>query len=308
MTWSDEIDDVLAHDLTAALAYVTPAGGAVVTAIAPIGLRDRDAGWIGFTTSLGFGKKLDRIRRDPRVALAFHARAHGRSTSPRYVLVQGTAEIVAEPDQAWRDLIEERAEPHLGPAKRGRLFWDRWLREYYRVRVPVTVAVERIVAWPTLACDPPSQVTGAPWPADPPPVQRPPKGGTGPRVDAERAARRCARHPHQLLAYRGGDGFPVVVPVRVRAPGGEQGIRLDAGPGLLPPGGRRAGLLAHSYRPQLIGLATRYFTGWLDDGTYAPHTEAGFSAPPNKNLLLLVNGLLAKRGVAAARRAARLPK
>jgi hypothetical protein len=23
----------------------------------------------------------------------------------------------------------------LGPAKRGRLFWDRWLREYYAVRV-----------------------------------------------------------------------------------------------------------------------------------------------------------------------------
>ncbi|HEY2600274.1 MAG TPA: hypothetical protein VGI67_01870 [Thermoleophilaceae bacterium] len=31
--------------------------------------------------------------------------------------------------------------------------------------------------------------------------------------------------------------------------------------------------------------------------TYAPHTETGYRAPPNKTLLLLLNGLLAKRGV-----------
>jgi len=74
----------------------------------------------------------------------------------------------------------------------------------------------------------------------------------------------------------------------------------------LPPGGRRAGLTGHSYRPQLIGLETRQHTGWLEvDGdriVYSPHTEVGYKAPPNKTLLLLVNGFLAKRGVRAARR------
>ena len=34
---------------------------------------------------------------------------------------------------------------------------------------------------------------------------------------------------------------------------------------------------------------------------YAPHTETGYVAPPNKTLLLLLNGALAKRGVRAAR-------
>src|SRR4051812_34902006 len=58
--WSDAIDEVIGGDLTAALAYVTPAGGSVVTAVAPIGLRDRDAGTVGFTTSLGLGRKLER--------------------------------------------------------------------------------------------------------------------------------------------------------------------------------------------------------------------------------------------------------
>jgi hypothetical protein len=115
---------------------------------------------------------------------------------------------------------------------------------------------------------------------------------------------------HQLLAYRGADGYPMAVPVQVQE-GGPGGIRLTAVSGLLPPGGRRAGLLVHSYRPQLIGLATRYHTGWLEvapegTATYAPHTAAGFLAPPNKTLLLLSNGLLAKLGVRSARKAGRL--
>ena len=77
MAWSDEVDAIIDGDLTAGLAYVTPAGGVVVTAVAPIGLRDRAAGTVGFTTSLGFGKKLERIKRNPKVALAYHAREHG---------------------------------------------------------------------------------------------------------------------------------------------------------------------------------------------------------------------------------------
>src|SRR6185503_17981435 len=91
ISWSDEVDSILDGDLTAGLAYVTPAGGAVVTAVAPIGLHDRETGTVGFTTSLGFGKKLDRIRRNPKVALAYHAREHGFAKSDLYVLVQGVA-------------------------------------------------------------------------------------------------------------------------------------------------------------------------------------------------------------------------
>jgi len=39
---------------------------------------------------------------------------------------------------------------------------------------------------------------------------------------------------------------------------------------------------------------------------YAPHTEVGYVAPPNKRLLLLLNGALAKRGVRQARRGGKL--
>jgi hypothetical protein len=72
---------------------------------------------------------------------------------------------------------------------------------------------------------------------------------------------------------------------------------------LLPAGARRAGLLAHRFESQLIGLQVRQYTGWLADGVYAPHTERGFRAPANKTLLLLANGLMARRGLKRARAA-----
>jgi hypothetical protein len=161
------------------------------------------------------------------------------------------------------------------------------------------------VTWPSLSASGNPQVAGAPWP-DPAGTQRPPGKGAGPRIDVDRAAGWIASLPHRVLAYRGSDGFPVVVPVDLAGHDGT-GLRLVAAPGRLPPGGRRAGLLAHAYRPQLIGLSTRILTGWLEvppDGgaVYAPHTSKGFVAPPRKNMLLISNGLLAKAGMWQARR------
>jgi hypothetical protein len=307
VTWPDDVDDVLAGDLTAALAYVTPAGGAVVTAVSPVGLRDRAAGTVTFTTSLGLGKKLKRIKSDPHVALAYHAREHGFSQSSKYVLVQGMASAKLPPD---RDYLETVVRPHatrfMGPPKEG-FFWDRWLQEYYSDRVPVDVVVERIVVWPNLSCDGEPTIIGSPRPG-PAPSQAAPAKGAGPRVDTERAAKRLQKLEHHLLAHVEGDGFPAVVPVEVAGADGA-GLRVTAAGGLLPEGSRRAGVLAHEYRAGLVGFSARQHTGWLEvdgdrsAGLYAPHTEQGISAPANKTLLLLANGLLAKRGLRKARRA-----
>ena len=302
--WPDEVDEVIGGDLTAGVAYITPAGGAVVTAVAPIGLRDRDAGTVSFTTSLGFGRKLERIEKDPRVALAYHAREHGRSNSQRYVLVQGDATVVKEPDPEYLEFIGRQATPYLGEPRRG-WFWDRWLSAYYSDRVPVHIDVHRVVSWPDLGCAGEPEVHGAPL-AEPPAPQEPPKKGTGPRVDCARAGSALAKLPHQLLTFRGGDGYPVVLPVEVAsADAGAVHLRSGAA---LPEGGRRAGMLAHDYKPKLIGLAARQHTGWLqvEDGRvlYAPHTSSAFRAPANKTLLLLGNGYLARRGLKKARQAA----
>ena len=303
VSWPAGADEVIRADITAAAAYLTPAGGAVVTSVAPCGIGDREQGVLGFTTSLGFGKKLERIVADPHVALAYHSREHGFSASPAFVLAQGSASVDLTPSRQRLEAMIPQAERYLGEVKRGRV-WDRLLREYYQERVFVDIAVARIAVWPDLNASGDMQVTGAAWPgpADP---QPPSRGGTGPRMDVAKAAGQIAARPHRVLAYRGADGFPVVAPVQI-AGHDAAGLRLVAAAGLLPPGGRRAGLLAHAYRPQLVGLSTRIFTGWLEAGgggpVYAPHTSKGFVVPPNKNALLVLNGLLAKFGLWQARR------
>jgi hypothetical protein len=305
--WGDADDEVIGGDLAVAMAYCTPAGGAVVAAVAPIGLRDRGRGEITFTTSLGFGRKLDRIRANPRVALAYHAREHGFASGSRYVLVQGSADFDASPDlDVLENVVGPAAERFLGPPKRG-FFWDRWLREYYADRVLVTVAVERVIGWPDLRCAGVPEIRGAPRLAEAPAPQDPPRKGTGPRVDVARAAKRLRAQPHQLIGFPGADGFPLIYPVKAGGQS-EGGIALTASEGLLPAGGRRAGLLGHRFNDRLIGLEARQLTGWLEvdpaaGAIYSPHTGSGFRAPANKTLLLLGNGLMAKRGLKKARRA-----
>ena len=301
--WPDDVDDVIRGDLTVAVAYLTPAGGAVVTGVAPFGLADRRRGTVGFHTSLGFGKKLERIVREPAIALAYHTREHGFSARPLFVLGQGSARVDLQPSRDRLDAFLPDVERFIGELKHGPV-WDRLLREYYTERVFVDVDLQRLTAWPDLDGAGPPRTWGTP-PAPPPAPQLPPKNGTGPRVDLEAVARRIGGLGHRVIAYRGADGLPVVLPVEL---GGHdhRGLRLVAPAGLLPPGGRRAGLLAHSFRPQLVGLSTRVFTGWLDVGpdgaVYAPHTSRGFMVPPQKDLLLVANGLMAKMGLRRARR------
>jgi hypothetical protein len=302
--WSDEVDEVMRGDVTAAVGLTTSAGGVVVTAVAPCGLVDRPGGVVGFTTALSFSKKLERLITNPKTALAYHARDHGFSTSSRFVLADGVAHVELAPSRERLEALVPQVERYLGHVKRGRL-WDRLLHEYYRERVVVDVAVHRIVAWPDLACAGEPTVVGAERADDPQP-QRPPRRGTRPRVDVGALVGQLTGLPHRLLGYRGADGYPVLVPVDLAGHDAD-GLRVVASPGLLPRGARRAGLLSHAYRPQLVGLRTRTLTGWLevdDDGraVYAPHTSKGFAAPPNKTLLLVSNGLLAKYGHRRAQR------
>ncbi len=309
VSWSDDVDEILGGDMTAGLGYATPAGGAVVMAVAPVGLRDRERGTVGFTTSLGFAKKLDRIKREPRVALAYHTRKYGRSDRREFVLVQGVAEPVTQPTPDDRALVRRQAEGFLGSA-RGGPFWDRWLREYYMVRIPVWVHVERITVWPDLDRGGAPERHGLPEPLSTPDPQLAPAKGTAPRVDMQRAAKRLAKTPHVLLGHLDADGYPELAPVKIVA-SDATGLELTGAPGVIPEGTRRAGLLGHDYRPKLIGLTARQHTGWLeadgDRGLYAPHSETGFVAPPNKTLLLFGNGLQAKLGVRRARREGKLP-
>lgn len=303
LTWSETAYEAFKGDLTVAAAYLTPAGGAVVTSVSPVGLADRAANEVSFTTSLGFPKKLERILRDPRVSLAYHTRVHGFATPSHYILAQGRASVDLQPStQRLADLMAA-SEPFLGKTRRGRL-WDWLLREYHQNRVFIDVRLERISAWPDLSASGPATVTGASWPRHPV-EQEPPRNGTAPRIPVSKLARQIGSLPYHLLAYQGADGRPVILPVKVTGHD-KAGLRVAAPPGLLPPGARRAGLLAHRFRPQCVGVSMCTVTGWLTvkdgEALYAPHTSAGMTAPPSRMVMTVANGLLAKQGLRRAQR------
>jgi hypothetical protein len=307
--WPDEIDEILDGDQAVALAYVTPAKGVVVAPVTNFGMRDRQAGTITVNSSVGAWKKLDRIRRNPRGALAFHTREHGFSDRPEYVLVQGTATLSRPTPDYPSSIIEywERFERwrEVHP------LWKRWQR-IYALRVGIEVAVERVLAWPELACRGEPRVLGAPLPPDPPRSQRAPSRGTGPRINHARAARRARRLPNILLAWVGSDGLPLVIAVGVGETI-ERGIVLEAPDGLVPPGARRAGLTAHWFAPRVIGQEQRIHTGWLDAAAgegpviYAPHTNASYRFPASEALYRLVSGAGTRWRFRRGRRAGLLP-
>jgi hypothetical protein len=304
VTWTDEIDEVMNGDAAAGVAYLTPAKGVVITPMSPIGLRDRERGTLTVTTSLGLWKKVARVRKDPAMAVAFHAREHGYSKSEAFVLVQGRATVQDRPDREWLESITPQWERFLGPRETG---WRAKLMDvYYWERIGIEIQIERIVVWDNLRCAGEPAVIGAPLPAPAEP-QSEPKNGVGPRVDTAKAARFTETLPHTLVGWRDGDGLPMLVAARATG-SGEAGVELEVEAGNLPPGGRRAGLTAHAFAPRMHGQEQRIYTGWLTSeggsrATYSPHTLSGNKLPESRLLFDLGAGIATRVGMRSGRKA-----
>jgi hypothetical protein len=308
--WPDDVDEILGGDQCIMLAFCTPARGVVLLPVTNFAIRDSGAETItAVNSSVGVSKKLERMRSNPQVALAYHTRAHGWSDRPEYVLVQGRASLSA-PHRRYFDTIPESVERQAGGNPKGGFFWDWWLRAFH-IRVGVTVEVERVVVWPDIAARGTPQAYGSAVPAKQPASQPPPGKGTGPRLNQRRAARRAARAPDTLLGWVGADGFPFVVPVGI---GGseERGIVLEAPVGLVPAGARRAGLTAHRFGNYNIAQRQYIHTGWLESvggrAVYAPHTRAGYWMPNSVFAFKLLSGAGTRWGLPAARRRGFMPE
>jgi hypothetical protein len=270
------------------------------------GVRDRERGTMApINSSVGAGRKFERIRENPSIALAYHTREHGFSTRSEFVLVQGRgvvgavhADYPASIPTEWKRFARD---VEFGP------LLGRWLRVWRR-RVEIGVEVQRIVAWPDLACEGPPDVLGPPLALDQPPSQRRPAKGAGPRIGHRRAARRARALRNVLLGWVGADGLPMIAPARV-GDACDRGIELRVAGGLVPAGGRRAGLTAHEFARYTFGQRLRKHTGWLEADergiVYAPHTETGYAFPESRLLFYTLAGAMtrweARRGRSEAR-------
>jgi hypothetical protein len=308
--WPDRVEAIVSGDHVVMLAYVTPARGVVLLPVSNFGVRDREAGTITVNSSVAAWRKLDRMRENPHVALVFHTRAHAAHDRPEYVLAQGIATL-SDPIPDYPSTVLESWERFEPWRDRNRLL--RWWQRVYGLRIAIDVSVERLAVWPNLECDGKPEVIGTPWPTEQPAPQRPPARGTGPRIDAAKAAKKAARLPDSLLGWVGSDGFPVVVPVEVGGPT-QEGIVLDAPLALVPPGGRRAGLTAHWFSRGVIGQNQRKHTGWMqaegdaEQIIYAPHTESSYRFPPSRALYRFVTGAGTRWWLRRARRAGIAPE
>jgi hypothetical protein len=306
--WPERVDPILGGDQVVTFAHVTPLQGVVLTPLTNTGLCDREAGTLApVSSSVGMWKKLKRITEEPRVAVAYHTREHGFAVRPEYVLVQGMASLTPIDDRSWVENHLKNWERFSGPRNVGPI-GERWLSAYHW-RVGIEIAVERVIVWPDLACRGEPEIYGKALPAQTPKPQRPPRNGTGPRINYRRAAKRAARLPNLLLAWVARDGFPMIVPVGI-AGTEKQGVILELPPGVaVPPGGRRAGLTAHSFARYTFGQNQRKHTGWMIPDPvkrsvlYAPHTEAGYWLPESRLLYRIGSGFLTRRGLREARQA-----
>jgi hypothetical protein len=304
--WSDEVDEIMGGDLAVGLAYLTPAKGVMIAPMAPLGLRDRDAGTVTVTSSLALWKKLERMRRNPGVAIAYHTREHAFADRPGFVLVQGRASFDTTPDREYLESITPQWNRYLGERETGLI--GRTQHVYYWERIAIVIHVERVLYWRDTAATGEPEVFGSPVPPPPPP-QKPPGKGTGPREDVDKVAGSVGKLRHSLLGWCGSDDIPDVVPVS-GAEATAEGVRLRVPPGRVPPGGRRAGLTAHQFEPKMLGQNQRIHSGWVEaqgeDVIYAPHTRAGYALPASKALYLVACASLATR-MRAARKAGAAP-
>ena len=285
--WPNHIIDIMSNDVCVALAYRTPAGGVVMTPVTTVGMHDPAAGTVTVTSSLGNWKKLVRMRDDDRVAIVYHARDHSGIEHPQLLVAQGRASFPDKADGNWLTPEAAARQHHFLPAHPKGRFLGWVTREYYDHRVPITIAVERII------------VDGADQPAAGP-VSTPPAKGTSARVKPKKYLKRWKNAKHFLLGYVDVDGFPTAHRITPRIDSGDIRFRDVR----LPEGGRRAGLLAHWFEPKLVGQGSVLMTGWLEvhdgEGKFSPHTAGGYAMPPKELAYHLAGGLASKFGYRSA--------
>src|SRR3954471_4738862 len=288
-TLPSAVHDVFQRFVTCELTTLDSYGRPITWPVAPF-YRPGDPA-IRLTTGLGYPKKANDARRNPKVALLFSDPTGSGLTDPPIVLVQGTAERDDRDLEANRKRYDVECVEKLPAVKEMSPpdFMKKMLGWYY-TRIYVHVRPERVYVWERgdLSAEPQlfdshMEEVRSGHDEEPEREQAPPEGGA--LAWDERLDELGRLHKTAVVSFVAPDGFPFAlrVPVRVDQRGGV--VWLDADPTGVPLAPGLACLTAHDHDErftyqrnfQLRGDLTREGDGWA----IRPHRiVGGFELPP----------------------------
>src|SRR3954468_14847216 len=243
------VHDVFQRFVTCELTTIDSRGRPITWPVAPF-YRPGDPS-IRVTTGLGYPKKANDARRNPKVALLFSDPTGSELVRPPMVLVQGLAEVddadlVANRERYERDTDAKptggREVAPAGPL--GRRF------DWYFTRIYLHVTPERLLVWRADSSVEPEVVNSS---NEEEVVQAPPPGG-GERLSPvwdRRINELGRRYETAVLSIIGPDGFPFSARVPVDIDRRQRIIKLESAPAgtALKPG--PACITAHDHHETL---------------------------------------------------------
>ena len=250
---------------------------------------------IEVTTGIGYPKKADDARRNPRVSLLFSDPTGSGIEGAPQVLVQGTArvdddDLAANRERYWHESWEKLP----GTRKMHPPRAIRTLFGWYYDRIYVAVRPERVLVWeggdparsPVVHDSHLEEVRSG---HDEEPVEPHEPEAGGAVVWDERIDQLGTRHPTAVLSWVGPDGFPLSIRLPVSVRRDARRISLGLEPSGLPLAEGRACLTAHAHDAtfswqenfQVRGDLVRDQEGW----SLIPHRMVGgFELPNESNL------------------------
>ncbi len=246
-----EVRDVFARFITTEFVSMDASGQPIAWPLTPY--YTDAAPVIEVTTGVGYPKKAEDARRNPRVAMLFSDPTGSRIESGIRVLVQGTAEVDDADLDANRERYRRESVQKL-PGAREMMppKFVEGLFSWYFERLYIRVRPERIFVWrngdtePEILDSHMEEVRSGH--SEEPPQPHPLPQGGRPVFD-RRVEELGRRHPTAALAWVAPDGFPLAARASVRWQSEEHRVAItDLDHGLpVEPG--RACLTAHSHHP-----------------------------------------------------------
>lgn len=285
----DTVCEVFDRFITTEYTTIDSRGRPITWPVTPY--HHREEGCVDITTGLGYPKKANDARANPKVSLLFSEPEGSGIERPPMVLVQGTADVddrdlEANRERYWEESVEKLpATKSMHPPK-----FMRGMFNWYYTRLYVHVRPERVYVWPN------GDVTAEPELLDshmeevrsghdeePDVALEPPEGGN-PVWDG-RMDELGDRYRTGVLSIVSPDGFPFSVRVPIDVDRSARVVRLGAGAVGVPVHPGPACLAVHAHGPKFEWQRNFQVRGDLVEGdggwVLVPHKlVGGFELPP----------------------------